>query len=379
MPTDPHPLDFAFLDMQSASVQIPPNGRLCLVLLTGIGDVVHGLPLVNAIRAQRPDVEIWWVAEPAPAEVLQHHPAVDSVVVYRKNDGLRALAHLRRELRAGGRFDVAINAQRYFKSIFPTLFAGAPIRLGLARDKTRDGVSLVNTHHLPDGPWRHTQDIFLDFLPLLGLPRPLSPAWNITLSEDEERAAERYFASSTRARVGVVLATANHRKDWPAERYIPVVESLADELRFDVFLLGGPGDRERRAAELVTSQARTRPRDALSTSVRELIWKIRGMDLLVSPDTGPVHIARAMGIPVVGLYGHTNPARVGPYATDTTILVDRYTEAGKAPDPSGYEPRDGRMESITVEEVLEKVRWAARQVEARRSGGSSDGTAAVSG
>jgi heptosyltransferase I len=100
------------------------------------------------------------------------------------------------------------------------------------------------------------------------------------------------------------------------------------------------------------------PTVALAGSVRELLWRIRGMHLLISPDTGPVHIARAMEIPVVGLYGHTNPVRVGPYRAFEELTIDRYTDPGETPGPAGYESKLGRMEMITPADVLEKVEVA---------------------
>ena len=84
------------------------------------------------------------------------------------------------------------------------------------------------------------------------------------------------------------------------------------------------------------------------------------MDLLVSPDTGPVHIARALDVPVVSLYGHTNPWRVGPYRAYEELVIDRYTEPNAPPDPSGYDPKGGRMEEISVDDVLGRVRRARR-------------------
>lgn len=338
------------------------GGRVAVVLLTGIGDVVHGLPLVNALKAHRPDLSVTWIAEPAPSQVLQRHPAVERAVVFRKSRGLRGVVDLYRELRRLRPFHLTLNVQRYFKSIFPTLFTGAPIRAGLARDKTRDGVSLFNTHHLPSGPWKHTQDIFLDFLPLLGLPRPETPEWRIAFSEKEEAAARRYFSEfPARPRVGVVVGTANPAKDWPADRYPPLVDALADELGFQPFLLGGPGERERAVARRVVDETRSEPVWSLTDTVRGLMWRIRGMDLLVSPDTGPVHIARALDVPVIGLYGHTNPWRVGPYRAYEDLVIDRYTEPDAPSDPAGYDPRPGRMEEISVEDVLQRVRRARQE------------------
>jgi heptosyltransferase I len=87
---------------------------------------------------------------------------------------------------------------------------------------------------------------------------------------------------------------------------------------------------------------------------------LEGSRLVVAPDTGPVHIARALDVPVIGLYGHTNPWRVGPYRAYQDLWVDRYTDPGEAPDPSRFDPKHGRMEQITVNDVLERVERAQR-------------------
>lgn len=84
------------------------------------------------------------------------------------------------------------------------------------------------------------------------------------------------------------------------------------------------------------------------------MWPLEACDLAVAPDTGPLHVAVAVGAPVVGLFGHTNPWRAGPYR-HRDLIVDRYTDPGEEPDPARRGPRHGRMERITVGEVMEKV------------------------
>lgn len=336
--------------------------NLCVVLLTGIGDVIHGLPLLNALRDRFPDLLVTWVAEPAPADVLREHPGVDRIVVFRRRDGLSGVRALHRTMRRLPPFDVTINAQWYFKGLWPTWFSRAPVRLGFPRDKTRDGVSLVNTHYIADGPWRHAQDIFFDFLDFFDVPRPVEPEWRLAFSEEEDREAGTFFGrvADGRPRVGLVAGTSNPAKDWPAERYPPLADALHDA-GWQVFLLGGPGERERTLAERAMREADTEPVWAMADNVRELMWRIRGLDLLVSPDTGPVHIARALEVPVVGLYGHTNPWRVGPYGAYADLVIDAYTEPGAAPDASGFEPKSGRMEMIGVDDVMERVARARRR------------------
>ena len=101
--------------------------RICMVLLTGLGDVVHGLPIANALK-RAGAAHITWVAEPAPAEVLRHHPAIDEIVVYRKKLGARGVLQLASDLKKH-RFDVTLNLNTYFKSVWPTLLSGAPTRV----------------------------------------------------------------------------------------------------------------------------------------------------------------------------------------------------------------------------------------------------------
>jgi heptosyltransferase I len=348
-------------DSHSAKAQATRGDRVCIVLLSGIGDVVHGLPVAVALKRDRPSRKVIWVAQPVPAQVLEHHPAVDEVIVFRPERGPLGVYDLWRTFRAKPSCDLTFNMQRYAKSIFPTYLSGAPVRVGLAPSRTRDGVHLVNTQYTPGGEWRHTQDLFLEFLDAVGVERPEPMEWAITLTEQEESSAEAFFSASGGAPVvGLVLGTANPAKDWPTTRYVALARSLEAEFGFEVLLLGGPGKAEQATARVILDD-RKAARSALSNSVRQLIWSIRGCDLVISPDTGALHIAHAMGIPVIGLFGHTNPWRVGPYEKYQDLIVDRYTDPGEARIPAHYGPRPGRMSGITVTDVLERVRRASER------------------
>ncbi len=343
-------------ELQRTAAQATPGDRVCIVLLSGIGDVVHGLPVAVALKRDRPSRKIIWVAEAVPAQVLEHHPAVDQVIVFRPERGLRGVYDLWNAFRAGPSCDLTLNMQRYAKSIFPAYLSGAPVRVGLAPSRTRDGVRFVNTEYTAGGEWRHTQDLFLEFLDVVGVERPDPLEWEITLSEDEESAAETFFLPSAGATVvGLALGTASRAKDWPTDRYVSLARALEAEFGFDVLLLGGPGEKEQATAQAIMHDGAVAARSALSNSVRQLIWSIRGCDLVISPDTGALHIAHAMGVPVIGLFGHTNPWRVGPYERYHDLVVDRYTDPGETRTPAHYGPRPGRMPGIGIRDVLERV------------------------
>jgi heptosyltransferase I len=332
-----------------------------IVLLTGLGDVVHGLPVANAIRRAHPDWRISWVVEPMPAGLLSPHAAIDRVIVFEKQRGLAGVLDLRRSLR-DDRADITLNLNVYFKSVFPTIFTRSPRRIGFDRARSHDGVWLFCNETLPARPRAHTQDQFLEFLDVLDVPRqPLE--WRLECSAHELREQAEFLARHAAVIAGaplaaVVTASANRRKDWPPDRYIELADRLYAECGLCPVLIGGPGAYESEMARRIVQQTRAPVINALGNGVRRLIWLISASRLLIAPDTGPLHIARALDVPVVGLFGHTNPWRVGPYRKYEDLWIDRYTEPGDSPDPGNATPKLGRMEQITTDEVMEKVSLA---------------------
>lgn len=352
---------------RGAAVFARGGREVCIVLLTGLGDVVHGLPVANALRRADPSCRITWVVEPMPAPVVAGHPAVDDVVVFEKQRGLAGVAELRRAL-AGRSFDLTLNFNIYFKAIWPTLFSGAPVRVGFDRGRSRDLTWLAANERLLRRPRRHTQDMFLEFLELLGVPaEPL--VWRLEPTAEERERAGAFRARFHRPVAAVVPASGNPKKDWVAERWAGVIDGLDRDFGFDTVLLGGPSERERAITRAILDAADAEPVVAMGDGIRPLLWRLHASALLVAPDTGPVHMARAMDVPVVGLYGHTNPWRVGPYRRYQDLWVDTYTDGD--PDPSNAEPKLDRMERITVPDVLERVAVAVARYGAGSPGGGA--------
>jgi heptosyltransferase I len=344
---------------------MPKN--ICIVLLTGLGDVVHGLPLVNALRDHDPGCRITWVVEPMPAPVLSPHPSIDEVIVYRKRDGVRGVVDLARAL-AGKRFDLTLNLNVYTKSVWPTLLSRAPVRVGFDRARSFEGVWLAANRHLPPSPRAHTQEMFLQFLDVLAVPRPDPLEWRIPFTPEEMRARAEFFgALDGRPVAALVPASANRKKDWLPERYAAVADALERDFGFRTVLVGGPGERETAIAREISQRAAVPPVWAMGDGIRRLMWTLAGSALVIAPDTGPVHIARAFGVPVIGLYGHTNPWRVGPFRAFEDLWVDRYTDPGAPPDASAWDPRHGRMVQITVADVLDRVQHAVARYGAGRT------------
>jgi heptosyltransferase I len=323
--------------------------RLLLVLPKGIGDVVYGLALVEAIKSAHPEIEITWVVGAAAAPLLAGHAAIRRVLVY--DNTWSAFWHLRRQLR-GERFDVVLNLGKYLHSLPPALAARAERTICLDRDYARDHLQWFHRERVavPDGA--HVMDVFSAAGRYLGL-QPGPPAWHLGLTPEEvEQQADYFAACAARPRVALVPCAGRAEKDWDADRFGELARRLHARCDAAVVVVGGPTPAEARAASRIVARAPD-TRVALGNDLRRVIWVLAACDLAVAPDTGPLHIARALGIPLVGLYGHTDPVRYGPYPPYTGTLIDRYHFDGPGV-PSvwqGSGGRAGRMERIEVDEV----------------------------
>lgn len=340
--------------------------RICLVLQSGIGDVVHGLPLVNALKRDDSERRISWVVQRAPAPLLYNHPAVDDIILFDRKGGWTELRELWRQMKSRS-FDVVLNCGIYFKSAVPTILARAPNKIGFGPDRAFDLVWLSANHTVdPRGP-RHRQDMYLELVEFLGVdPNPLE--WRITITDAERAKQVDFFASlNGKGVAGIVTTSANGAKDWPAARFSELATALRRDFGLDVILLGGPGTEEQNRARRIMEASQSQPAWALGPSLRWLVSLIAACDVVIAPDTGPLHIARALGTPVVGLYGHTNPRLSGPYGAFEDLVVDRYnydapgipyTGPVESQHPARPGCRLGRMEHVRVVDVLEKVALA---------------------
>ncbi len=336
-----------------------PSPRVAIVMLSAIGDTVHVLPVANALRRAAPGIRLTWVIQSVPHRLVHNHPAIDEFIFFRWKRGLGGFSRFtaaRRELQER-EFDLVIDLQVYFKAGLLTWFARAPVKLGFDRRRARDLNWLFTTHKIPPHENQHVQDQYFEFLDCLDVLHD-SPEWGIVISEEEREAQRRFFDEIDKPVCSVVLGTSKPRKDWPAERYARLLEIIEGDFGFRSVIIGGPSAGERAAAEAVLAQTRAKPINMLGDDLRKLVYLIDGSALLVSPDTGPLHISRALETPVVGLYGYTNPKRSGPYRFCEELVVDGYARHPGEDYPITMEYRPGGMERVTVETVREKIELA---------------------
>ena len=326
--------------------------RVGIVMMSAVGDAVHVLPLLTALKRQSPDTRVTWVLQPGAATLVRGHRAVDEIVEFDRSRGWRAYPAVRREL-SRRQFDVVLALQVYFKAGIVTSFANSPIKLGFDRARARDLNWLFTTDRIPAHQGQHVQDQYFEFLEALGVPH--EPAtWELGPWEHERPWQRAFFARCDRPIAPIVVATSKPEKDWMPERWAETSDALYNDFGLQPVLVGGRSARELAAERVILERVRVPVVSALGSGLRNLVGILDGAALVLSPDTGPLHMTVALNRPVVSLMGFTNPKRVGPYRRFHDLLIDAYGEPGED-YPISMENRPGRMSRIAVRDVLDKV------------------------
>ncbi len=303
--------------------------------LGAIGDVTNALVFAAAVRESFPAVQIGWVVHPLSAPLVVGHPCITRVHVWRRGGGPREAARVVRELRAE-RYGLAVDLQRIQKSALVARLSGAPRVLGYDRARTKEASWLWTNERVRAQPGSgHMLERYIEVARHLGCAAR-EPRRELVRDAAAEAWAEALVAELGGAPVLVNLGASKPENRWEPERFGALAQALAAE-GVPVCLTGGPDDRP--AATRAGAGARVR--DLVGrTTLLELVALARRARLAVSCDTGPMHIAAAVGTPVVALFGPADPARTGPFGAGHIVV--------RAPH--------GRMAELALEPVLAATR-----------------------
>jgi lipopolysaccharide heptosyltransferase I len=304
------------------------RSRIALVKLSSLGDVIHALPVARALRRAQPEAELTWIVEAREHAILREHPDLDRVLPVDTRRWRRRITRLAtmgpmareigrvRRLVRDARFDVAIDLQGLLKSGVLTGWTRAPLRIGFDVGHCRERLSglFTNRRVTPPPEAVHVIEQYLSLLSPLGIA-PAAPEFHVPLRPVADRRMEDFLGEQGIKRSDLLVAinpgAGRSDKRWPTGHFAALAERLATECGARVLLLWGPN--EVHLAREIRDGLSTRAILAPPTDLDELAGLLRRASLVIASDTGPLHLAAALGTPCLGLFGPTRAARNGPY------------------------------------------------------------------
>ena len=293
------------------------EARLLVIRLSALGDVIHTIPAVLSLRAS---FDVSWVVEAPYAELVEIVAGIKPIPVRLKNFSLEAIGNARRAIRG---FDVAIDFQGLMKSALIARASGASQRYGFARDAVREKpAAMFYNHKVSVDRTKHVVDWNRELAAATrqpGNPAARQPNWSVYATDDKNN------LSDLKNKIVLLPGAGRPEKLWPTSRFRELVAHYGDE----TLVVSGPG--ERHLAEEIGGFL------APETNLRELAFLMQQARVVVGADTGPLHLADAVGTRVVGLYGPTDARRNGPFGQP------------------GHAIQAATMESITAADVIRKI------------------------
>jgi lipopolysaccharide heptosyltransferase I len=339
--------------------------RILIIKPSSLGDIVHTLPMLAALRQAHPDAHIAWLAEQSFVQLLEDHPQLDEVIPFdRRRFGKMArspriaveFVRFLRDIRRRN-FDLIVDLQGLFRSGFLAYASAAPQRVGFAAARELAWLFYTERVRCPRGV-RHAVDKNLCVTAALGLPADPPSFVLQPRPKESARAAALLAERSIDAFTAVIPGARWKTKRWRADRFGTLIDRIHGDGLPACVLLGAPADRE--FADQVVAACQTPVVDLVgTTSLRELVALIDRAACVICHDSGPMHIAAALEKPIVAIFGPTDPARTGPYSRDAQVITP----------PIYCAPCHRRrcwhhscMQQLDVETVFETVRKTARGV-----------------
>lgn len=311
----------------------PPH--LCLLRLSALGDVTHVVPLVRTLQSAWPGLRLHWIIDKAGHALLSGLEDV-RFHAYDKKSGLAGMRALRRELRkeAGNDvaatplpFDALLQMQVALRANLLSAFVPARRRIGYDRARSKDLHGLFVNERIPDRPGIHVLDAIGSFCEPLGLKQE-RVSWNLPVPDAAREWARAQWPNDGVPALLISPCSSHARRNWRAERYAAVADHAAAQ-GWRIVLCGGRSALERDTADAILAAMRAPALDLVGKdTLKQLPALLERADLVMTPDSGPMHIANAMGSKVLGLHAASNPARSGPYS-DRRYCVDRYDDAAR--------------------------------------------------
>ena len=338
----------------------PPLQRVCLLRLSAIGDTCHALAALRAFQAAWPETRFTWIIGKVEAKLMTALLPEIEFITFDKGATLREWWRLR-PLLSGRRFDLLLDMQLSFRASMLSRWVDSPIKLGFDRRRARELQWLFTNAQIAPAASEHVLDSFMGFVRACGI-EPEAPRRDVPLPQSALDYARR-IVTDQRPTLLISPCSSHTARNWPAERYAAVADHAAAVHRMRVVLVGGRSSLEAQMGAAIAAAAQTAPLNQIGKdTLPQLLGLMAQSSVLLSPDSGPAHMAGMVGLPVIGLYAATNPERAGPYYS-RQWCVDKYDEAARKflNKPAAQIPwttkieRPGVMDLIGVPDATAKL------------------------
>lgn len=327
---------------------------ICILRLSALGDATHVLPLLNTLRSTWPTTRITWILGKGEAMLMEGLEDVE-LIVYDKKSGLKGMLELRKKL-AGRRFDVLLQMQLALRANILSAFIPAKIRVGYDSGRSKELHSLFINRRITNGS-HHVLDVFGKFCEPLGLKQN-RVTWNIPIPQEARDWAAAQLPGHQKTLI-ISPCSSHELRNWAVDRYAAVARH-AYLRNWRIAICGGRSELERNTADAIIRLADIPILDLVGKdTLKQLLALLERADLLLSPDSGPLHMANAVGSTVIGLFSCTDGVRNGPYS-DRRYCINHYEQASLnfMDRPASELPWGKRiefpgvMDLITVDEVV---------------------------
>jgi len=336
-----------------------PPESLCLLRTSALGDVTHVVPLIRTLQTHWPTTKLTWIIGRLEHKLVGDLPGIE-FLIFDKNQGIKAFGELRTQLK-NRRFDALLHLQVALRANLLSTLVHAPVRIGYDRARSRDFHGWFINQPIPERSGEHVLDAMASFLEPLGL-RQTQVGWDIPIPEEAQEFAAQHLSDDQP--VLVISPCSSHPlRNWQAERYAKVADYAASTLSMQVVLCGGRSLYEREFADRIQHFMRSAVIDLVGKdTLKQLLALLKRATVVLTPDSGPMHMANAVGANVLGLHAASNPDRSGPYS-NRRWCVNRYDSAarkfrGKPAAELRWGTKlefPGVMDLITVDDVIERL------------------------
>ena len=338
-----------------------PPKSICIFRLSAIGDVCHTLPVLRTLQATWPDCKITWVIGKLEATLFADIPNVE-FIIFDKSLGRKAYMQLKRDL-DGQEFEILLMMQAALRASLASRYIKAKYKIGFDKQRAKDFQWLFSKQRIAPEPHNHVMNGLFGFAKALGIKHQIH-SWNIPLSEQDKNFANLIIKNKKTVLISPCSSERkNNFRNWSIEHFSELCSQLL-ERGYQVLLTGGPSEQEKHYGQAIKRQFKNDNILNLigNTSLKQLYALINAVDIVIAPDSGPIHMANSANTKCIGLYASSNPLRTGPYHQQEYV-VNKYPQAVRKflnKDVSqvkwGQRVRNPEVMSlISVDDVINKI------------------------